>query len=96
MFKWFQLPQRHFDNIRVTLLLKAVATTVRPAPKFKGVFSVDTLKQILCVTLTLPFPQVFKTLYLFTFFYFLGFLTWWPPPLPVLMSTNNYVWEMSC
>ena len=70
MFKWFALPDRHFDNIRIQLLLKAVATTVRPAPKFKGLFTVDTLKKILCVTLTLPFSRVFKTIYLFAFFGF--------------------------
>ena len=30
----------------------------------------DTLKQILCVTISLPHPEVFKALYLFAFFGF--------------------------
>ena len=70
IFRWFQITDKHFDNVRVSLLLKAVATTVRPVPKFKGLFTSDDLKRIICVTSTMPLASIFKTIYLFAFFGF--------------------------
>ena len=60
-----------FDHTNAKLILKAVAVSIGNPPKFKGIFDISTLFQIILSFSALLHPLVFKSLYLLAF---LGFL----------------------
>ena len=77
--KWFEIPDTIFDHIKVRLMLKAVNVSIRQPPKFKGIFDISSLIQIIRAFQLLPHPLVFSTLYLFAFFGFLRISNLLPP-----------------
>ena len=77
--KWLEIPSTVFDHTKVKLMLKAVAVSIRNPPKFKGIFDISTLFQIILSCSALPHPLVFKSLYLLAFFGFLRISNLLPP-----------------
>ena len=76
--KWLEIPSTVFDHIKVKLMLKAVAVSIRN-PKFKGIFDTSTVFQIILSCFALPHPLVFKSLYLLAFLGFLRISNLLPP-----------------
>ena len=77
--KWFEIPHPAFDHVKVKLMLKAVSVSIRNPPKFKGIFNISSLTEIIKLCDLLPHPLVFRTIYLFAFFGFLRISNLLPP-----------------
>ena len=76
--KWFEVSTDVLDHVKVKLMLKAVAGTIRDHPKVKGIFDIPTLVSIHTCNL-LPHPLVFKAIYLLSCFSFLRISNVLPP-----------------
>ena len=60
-----------FNHFKVTLMLKAVANSVKHPHKFKGIFDVNMLQCIILTCNVFPHAKVYKSIYLLAFFGFL-------------------------
>ena len=69
-FKWFDLCTDPFEHHKVKAMLRALKNTSTKAPKFKGVFDLQTLLNIVTTANLLPHSEVFIALYLLAFFAF--------------------------
>ena len=69
--KWLDLDMSHLNHFKVTLMLKAVANSVKHPPKFKGIFDVNMLERIILTCNVFPHAKVYKSIYLLAFFGFL-------------------------
>ena len=69
--KWLDLDMSHFNHFKVTLMLKAVANSVKHPPKFKGIFDVNMLECIISTCNVFPDAKVYKSIYLLAFSGFL-------------------------
>ena len=78
-FKWFSLNTQALTHFKVSLMYKALDRSVHRNPKFKGVFTIHHLQEILHFTETLPFSNIYKTIYLFAYFGFLCISNLVPP-----------------
>ena len=70
-FKWFNLRHEVFYHFKVTLMYRALQRSIHRAPKFKGVFTVTHLQEIIKCCGSLPNPHFYRTAYLFAYFGFL-------------------------
>ena len=70
-YKWFNIEVHIFDHPKFKLFMKAVNTSIRSLPLYKGVFDIETLQNIIHASDSLPFSSVFKSIYLLAFFGFL-------------------------
>ena len=70
-FKWFNLKHQVFQHFKVSLMHKALQRSVHRIPKFKAVFTIVHLKEIIQRCDTLPRSHFYKTAYLFAYFGFL-------------------------
>ena len=67
--KWFEIPHPAFDHLKVRLILEAVSVSRNP-PKFKSIFDISSLTEIIKSCDLLSHPLVFYTIYLFSIFWF--------------------------
>ena len=69
-FVVYGLNTTQFQDNRIALFLKSVKNNAIFAPDFKPLIDIDTLANIPLLAAAMPHPLVFKTLYLFCFFFF--------------------------
>ena len=69
-FNWFELPAHVFDHPKVKLMLKALERSIPASPKFKGLFDIQDLQNIVEATSRFEHPLLYKALYLLAFFGF--------------------------
>ena len=68
---WFDLPAAAFDHHKVKLMLRAVKHTASHAPRFKGIFDIHTITNLLYVAAYLSDHEVYRAIYLLAFFGFM-------------------------
>ena len=69
-FKWFELPAQIFDHSKIKLMLKALERSIPASPKFKGLFDIQDLQNIIEATSRFEHPVLYKALYLLAFLVF--------------------------
>ena len=70
-FKWFSLQFEIFSHHKVTMMFKALERSIKRTPKFKGIFHLQDLGNILQLCDNFPLSQMYKCLYLLAYFGFL-------------------------
>ena len=70
MFVVYGLDIPHFQDPRIALFLNSVKNNATFVPDIKPLIDIDTLANISLLAITMPHPFIFKTLYLFCFFFF--------------------------
>ena len=88
---WLNVPSHAFDHPKIKTMLKAIHNSSTQGPKFKGVFDLATLLDIINTCWRFPHPPIYISIYLLAFFVFFEFPIYFRPPSLPLTLKNIYV-----
>ena len=76
---WLNIPSNSFDHPKIKTMLKAILNYSAQGPKFKGVFDLVTLLDIINTCWRFPDPNIYISIYLLAFFGFFRISNLLPP-----------------